>query len=201
MLYQSKIEKSLISTLPPCDITGEIIIIDRPEDVASAVEDLKQCPLIGFDTETRPSFRRGESNTISLLQLATDKRAYLFRLKKIGQNQLLKELLESEDHMKVGLSVHDDFHSLNRWMPCRPKNFIELQKYVKAFGIEEMSLQKIYAIVFNKKISKRQQLSNWEAETLTPAQQQYAAIDAWACRDIYYKLRILAISEGRAKLT
>ena len=189
MLYQSKIEKSLISTLPPCDITGEIIVIDRPEDVATAVDDLKQCTLIGFDTETRPSFRRGESNTISLLQLATDKRAYLFRLKKIGPNQLLKDLLESEEHMKVGLSLHDDFHSLNRWMPCRPKNFIELQKYVKAFGIEEMSLQKIYAIVFNKKISKRQQLSNWEAEELTPAQQQYAAIDAWACRDIYYKLK------------
>ena len=189
MLYQSKIEKSTISTLPPCDIMGEIIVIDRPEDVATAVDDLKQCPLIGFDTETRPSFRRGESNTISLLQLATDRRAYLFRLKKIGQNQLLKELLESEDHMKVGLSVHDDFHSLNHWMPCRPKNFIELQKYVKAFGIEEMSLQKIYAIVFNQKISKRQQLSNWEAETLTPAQQQYAAIDAWACRNIYYKLQ------------
>lgn len=189
MLYQSKIEKSDISTLPPCDITGEIIVIDRSEDVATAIEDLKQCPLIGFDTETRPSFRRGESNTISLLQLATEKRAYLFRLKKIGQNQLLKDLLESNDYLKVGLSVHDDFHSLNRWMPCRPNNFIELQRYVKAFGIEEMSLQKIYAIVFHKRISKRQQLSNWEAEELTPAQQQYAAIDAWACRNIYYELQ------------
>lgn len=189
MLYQSKIEKSDISTLPPCDITGEIIIIDRSEDVAAAIEDLKQCPLIGFDTETRPSFRRGESNTISLLQLATEKRAYLFRLKKIGPNQLLKDLLESNDYLKVGLSVHDDFHSLNRWMPCRPNNFIELQRYVKAFGIEEMSLQKIYAIVFHKRISKRQQLSNWEAEELTPAQQQYAAIDAWACRNIYYELQ------------
>lgn len=189
MLYQSKIEKSDISTLPPCDITGEIIVIDRSEDVTAAIEDLKQCPLIGFDTETRPSFRRGESNTISLLQLATEKRAYLFRLKKIGPNQLLKDLLESNDYLKVGLSVHDDFHSLNRWMPCRPNNFIELQRYVKAFGIEEMSLQKIYAIVFHKRISKRQQLSNWEAEELTPAQQQYAAIDAWACRNIYYELQ------------
>ncbi|MBQ8722615.1 MAG: 3'-5' exonuclease domain-containing protein 2 [Paludibacteraceae bacterium] len=189
MLYQSKIEKSDISTLPPCDITGEIIVIDRSEDVVAAIEDLKQCPLIGFDTETRPSFRRGESNTISLLQLATEKRAYLFRLKKIGPNQLIKDLLESNDYLKVGLSVHDDFHSLNRWMPCRPNNFIELQRYVKAFGIEEMSLQKIYAIVFHKRISKRQQLSNWEAEELTPAQQQYAAIDAWACRNIYYELQ------------
>ena len=189
MLYQSKIEKSDISTLPPCDITGEIIVIDRSEDVVAAIEDLKQCPLIGFDTETRPSFRRGESNTISLLQLATEKRAYLFRLKKIGPNQLIKDLLESNDYLKVGLSVHDDFHSLNRWMPCRPNNFIELQRYVKAFGIEEMSLQKIYAIVFHKRISKRQQLSNWEAEELTPAQQQYAAIDAWDCRNIYYELQ------------
>ena len=188
-MYPDKIEKSQISNLPPCDIMGEIIVIDREEDVATAIEDLKQCQLIGFDTETRPSFRRGESNTISLLQLATDKRAYLFRLKKIGKNALLRDLLESEDHMKVGLSVHDDFHSLSHWMPCRPKNFIELQRYVKAFGIEEMSLQKIYAIVFGKRISKRQQLSNWEAEELTPAQQQYAAIDAWACRDIYYELQ------------
>ena len=189
-MYPSKIEKTEIINLPPCDITGEIIVIDREEDVAAAIDDLKQCKLIGFDTETRPSFRRGESNTISLLQLATDKRAYLFRLKKIGQNTLLRDLLESEEQMKVGLSVHDDFHSLNRWMPCRPKNFIELQKYVKAFGIEEMSLQKIYAIVFNQKISKRQQLSNWEADQLTPAQQQYAAIDAWACRNIYYELQL-----------
>ena len=189
-MYPSKIEKTEIINLPPCDITGEIIVIDRPEDVTAAIDDLKQCKLIGFDTETRPSFRRGESNTISLLQLATEKRAYLFRLKKIGQNTMLRDLLESEEQMKVGLSVHDDFHSLNRWMPCRPKNFIELQRYVKAFGIEEMSLQKIYAIVFNKKISKRQQLSNWEADQLTTAQQQYAAIDAWACRDIYYKLRV-----------
>ncbi len=189
MFYTNKIEKSVLSTLPPCDITGEIIVVDHSEDVVAAIEDLKQCSLIGFDTETRPSFRRGESNTVSLLQLATEKRAYLFRLKHIGQNQLLKDLLESNNYLKVGLSVHDDFHSLNRWMPCRPNNFIELQRYVKAFGIEEMSLQKIYAIVFHKRISKRQQLSNWEAEELTPAQQQYAAIDAWACRDIYYELQ------------
>ena len=189
MLYPNKIEKSTISTLPPCDITGEIIVIDRPEDVATAVDDLKQCPLIGFDTETRPSFRRGESNTISLLQLATDRRAYLFRLKKIGQNQLLKDLLESEEHIKIGLSVHDDFHSLNRWMPCRPKNFIELQKYVKAFGIEEMSLQKIYAIIFGQRISKNQRLTNWENDVLTDKQKQYAATDAWVCIKIYRRLQ------------
>lgn len=189
MLYQSKIEKNDVSKLPPCEISGEIVVISREEDVPAAIEDLKKSPLIGFDTETRPTFRRGESNTVSLLQLATSKRAYLFRLKLIGKNALLRDLLESENHLKVGLSVHDDFHSLNRWMPCKPKNFIELQKYVKAFGIEEMSLQKIYAIVFHKRISKRQQLSNWEADELTPAQQQYAAIDAWACRDIYYELQ------------
>ena len=188
-MFPDRIEKAHVSILPPCDITGEIIVIDRAEDVAPAIEELKQCPLIGFDTETRPSFKKGESNTVSLLQLATGKRAYLFRLKKIGKNELLRNLLESEEHLKVGLSVHDDFHALNRWMPRKPKNFIELQKYVKAFGIEEMSLQKIYAIVFHKKISKRQQLSNWEAEELTLAQQQYAAIDAWACRDIYYELQ------------
>ncbi len=189
MLYRDFIDKEEINELPPCEITGKIVVIDKPEKVAPAIEELRKCQLIGFDTETKPSFQKGVHNTIALLQLATDTTAYLFRLKQIGENTQLKELLENKEIIKVGLSVQDDFRSLNKWMTCRPQKFIELQRYVKAFGIEELSLQKIYAIIFNRKISKRQQLSNWEAPQLTQAQMLYAAIDAWACRDIYHELQ------------
>lgn len=189
ILFNEHIEKDVVAEMPICTINGKIIIINKPEMVADAIADLRACPLIGFDTETKPSFKKGESNSVSLLQLATDTTAYLFRLKEIGENKMLKNLLEDKEILKVGLSVHDDFRALNKWMPCMPQNFIELQRYVKAFGIEELSLQKIYAIIFNEKISKRQQLSNWESEELTAAQQLYAATDAWACRNIYLELQ------------
>ena len=168
---------------------GKITVIDRPEMVHHAVQTLMQSPVIGFDTETRPSFKKGEQHTVSLLQLASPQECFLFRLHHIGPNEELKELLESNRVRKIGLSVHDDFRALNKWMPMHPSNFLELQRYVKSYGIEEMSLQKIYAIVFNQKISKRQQLSNWEATELTEAQKLYAATDAWACLNIYAELQ------------
>lgn len=163
-------------------------MVDRIEQVEPALAVLNKSTAIGFDTESKPAFQRGAVNTISLMQLATDNTAFLFRLNKIGRHAGLKELLENESITKIGLSVHDDFHSLNEWMPCQPQKFLELQRFVGAFGIEEKSLQKIYAIIFHRKISKRQRLSNWNAEQLTPAQETYAAIDAWACLDIYNAL-------------
>lgn len=181
-------DSETLNKLPLCSITGRIIVIDSPVGVEAAVAELRHEGLIGFDTETRPSFTKGIRYNISLLQLATRTTAYLFRLQMIGLNETLKALLEDPTVVKVGLSTHDDFRSLQRWMPCAPKGFIELQHYVKAFGIEEMSLQKIFAIIFSERISKTQQLSNWEINPLTPAQCKYAAIDAWACLFIYYKM-------------
>lgn len=186
--YQPTIEKEHVAILPPCTRTGKIVLVDKPELVDAAVAALNQCREIGFDTESKPAFQRGINNSIALLQLASADTAYLFRLKMIGQHQGLKELLENDKIAKIGLSVHDDFHSLNEWMECRPQHFIELQKYVCAYGIEEKSLQKIYAIIFRQKMSKRQRLSNWDAPTLSDAQELYAAIDAWACLDIYHQL-------------
>lgn len=187
-MYQDKIEKDVVAQLPLCSIQGEIVVIDKPSDVEAAVNTLRQAGIIGFDTETRPSFIKGVSYRISLLQLATETTCYLFRLQKIGANNLLKALLEDRTITKIGLSTRDDSRSLQRWMRCTPDGFVELQSFVKPFGIEEMSLQKIYAIIFNERISKTQQLSNWDLPTLTHAQQQYAAIDAWACLKIYNKL-------------
>ena len=186
--YSPTIDKEYVAILPTCTRTGKIVLVDQPSQVDVAVEALRQCTAIGFDTESKPAFQRGANNSIALLQLSSMDTAYLFRLKMIGKHEGLKSLLEDETIAKIGLSVHDDFLSLNEWMPCRPQHFIELQKYVAAYGIEEKSLQKIYAIIFHEKMSKRQRLSNWDAPELTDAQQLYAAIDAWACLDIYYHL-------------
>lgn len=187
--YSKQISKEEISHLPTVTAVGEIVVIDQPEQVDAAVAELFASPVIGFDTETKPSFTKGTHHTISLLQLCTETKCFLFRLQLIGPSDSLKRLLESKEILKIGLSVHDDFRALNKWMRVFPANFIELQKYAPAYGIEDMSLQKMYAIVFGYKISKSQQLSNWEASHLTPAQQHYAAIDAWACREIYFQLR------------
>ena len=188
MNYQAKIEKSKIVDLPVAKTDCKIVVIDNARAVDDAVKELYLSDIVGFDTETKPVFTRGKMNKIALLQLSTEKTCYLFRLQKIGKNETLKIFLESTKILKIGLSVKDDFRMLSRWTKVKPQNFVELQTFVKNFGIEDMGLQKIFAIIFAKKISKREQLSNWETDVLSKAQQVYAATDAWACRQIYLKL-------------
>jgi ribonuclease D len=187
--YSENITKEFVNALPILSIKTEIQVINTAAEAEIAIAELSQVGIVGFDTETKPSFQKGIYNKIALLQIASDTKCYLFRLNKIGQNSAIKRLLEDTDVCKIGLSVHDDFHSLNKWMKFVPGNFIELQTYVRNFDITEMSLQKIYAIIFGQKISKSQQLSNWEAPALSAAQQLYAATDAWACRTIYLELK------------
>lgn len=182
------IPKSQISELPVESFQGEVVLIDKPEDVAEAVERLKACPVIGFDTETKPSFKKNHANKVALMQLSTDSVCYLFRLNKIGMPLALQSLIESPDVLKIGLSVHDDFNVMHRSSQFVPAGFVELQHMVKEYHICDLSLQRIYAILFGKKISKQQRLTNWEAPTLTPQQQRYAATDAWACLKIYLYL-------------
>ena len=177
--------------MPKVEYPGEIYVINTPEQADMAVRYLRQFPILGIDTETRPSFKRGENHKVALLQLATQERCYLFRLNKFGLTIPLIQLLESPHVAKVGISLKDDFYMLHKWMPFEPQNVIELQTFVQNLGITDMSLQKIYANIFGNKISKSQRLSNWEADELTIPQQQYAAIDAWACIQIYKKVEEL----------
>lgn len=187
--YQAKIEKECVAAMEQVRPSGKIVVVKSPRQADAAVEQLMREPLIGFDTETRPNFvAEAPHHTVALMQLASATTCYLFHLKFIGAHQGLKNLLESPDVLKVGLSLKDDFHALQKWMPMQPQNFVELQTFVTQFGIEDKSLQKIYAIVFGKRISKTQQLSNWELPILSPQQKAYAAIDAWACRDLYLEL-------------
>ncbi len=183
------IDKQTINQMPIVAFPGRIHVIYTTSQVSSAVMALREAPAIGFDTETRPSFKRGERHNVALLQLSTDTDAFLFRLNRTGIPTPLKHLLQDQAITKVGLSTTDDFHQLARVTDIQPAGFVELQILVKQYGITDMSLQKIYAILFQHKISKGQQLTNWEAPQLTDAQQRYAAIDAWACLQIYNHLQ------------
>lgn len=188
MQYPAKIDKDVVRELPVAQTNCEIEVIDSANEVATAVDCLMQEEVVGFDTETKPSFTHGKSNKIALMQISTAKKCFLFRLQMIGKSEALKNFLENEKIKKIGLALHGDLRNLRVWDKFTPKNFIDLQKIVIQYGIEELGLQRIYAIIFGKKISKSQQLSNWEAKILNQAQQIYAATDAWACREIYLKL-------------
>lgn len=186
------IKKEQISCMPLTAFEGEITLIDTPEAAREAVAALEKEAMIGFDTETRPSFKKGATNKVALMQLATHTRCYLFRLNKIGIGESLSNLIENPNIIKIGLSIHDDFHVMHRSSRVEPQGFVDLQHFVKNYCIQDISLQKIYAIIFGHKISKSQRLTNWEATQLTVSQQKYAALDAWACLRIYEYL-----SEGK----
>ena len=183
------IDKETINQMPRVTFPGRIHVIDAISQVKSAVAALRTATAVGFDTETRPCFKRGERHNAALIQLSTDSDAFLFRINKIGIPEALKRFMEDPHHIKVGLSTTDDFHQIARLTDFHPAGFVEIQQLVKGFDITDMSLQKIYAILFQQKISKSQQLTNWEASQLTEPQQCYAAIDAWACLRIYNYLK------------
>jgi ribonuclease D len=187
--YTQSITKEQIALLPVEEYKGRVIIIDTKKDVGRAVEYLSKCERIGFDTETRPSFTKGQRFKIALIQIATDNVCFLFRLNKIGIPKALEDFLSDDTILKIGLSLRDDFGAIKKRTDIEPHNFLDLQGYVGQFGIEDASLQKIYAILFGRKISKGQRLSNWEADRLSDSQQRYAALDAWACLKIYNKLK------------
>lgn len=179
------ISKADLAKLPAADYFGDIHVIDTIEKIEDAVAKLRDSDLIGFDTETRPSFKKGQSYQVALLQLSTRTECFLFRLNKIGLPQSVKDILEDESLTKIGVSLHDDFHNLNKIYSLTPGGFIDLQPYVKQFGILDNSLSRIYGILFGHRISKGQRLTNWEADHLTHAQQGYAAFDALSCIQIY----------------
>lgn len=186
--FSISISKEQLSTLPTVEFPGAITVIETLPDALAALRYLRTQKAVGFDTETKPTFRKGQTNTVALIQISTLDHSFLFRLNKLGFFTELREFMECEEVMKVGLSLKDDFHVLHKIAEFEPRNFIDLQSIVKSFHISDSSLQKIYGILFNGRISKSQRLSNWEATQLTSGQMAYASIDAWACLRIYYYL-------------
>lgn len=174
--------------MPRVLFPGHIEVIVSESEAEQAVAFLMKQPILGLDTETRPSFSPGKQNKVALLQVCCGDICFLFRLNRIGIPQCLVRLLEDRKITKVGLSWQDDLRSLNGRKRFRAGTFIELQVMAGQMGIQDMSLQKLYANIFGQKISKGQQLSNWEADNLSDAQKQYAATDAWACIQLYNEM-------------
>lgn len=184
----SKFDKQSISKLPKILFGGRVETILNVAEAKKAVDFLLRQDVIGFDTETKPSFKAGHQNEVALLQVSSRDICFLFRLNQIGMPACIRRLLSDSSNIKVGLSWHDDIRMLQRRAKFTPGTFVELQEMVRDYGILDMSLQKLYANLFGKKISKSQRLSNWEADILTESQKLYAATDAWACVMIYDEL-------------
>lgn len=181
----TKFDKTKIGELPRVLFPGRIIVVLTPDEAEKAVDYLIKSDILGFDTETKPVFKRGRHNKVALLQVSNEDTCFLFRLNRIGLCPAIVRLLETTDVVKIGLSWHDDIASLHKRGEFTPKGFFELQEHMTELGIKDMSLAKLYANLFGERISKREQLSNWENDTLTEKQKGYAATDAWACVRLY----------------
>lgn len=188
------LKKEEVVEYPLGSFSGEIVVVDKEEDVDEAVQYLNTQDVLGFDTETRPSFKKGRRYKMSLLQLSSAEQCYLFRLNYIGLPDSLKAVLENKNIEKIGAAIHDDLKDLKKVNTFIPQGFVDLQKWVVPFGISALSVQKLSAVVLGYRVSKSQRLSNWDNDILTPAQQAYAATDAWVCREIYNTLQ--RYSEG-----
>lgn len=189
MKFQATIDNDTVAAMPAARFGGRIVVVEREEQVEAACQDLSSCDIIGFDTETRPSFKAGVSHKVSLLQLSTDNTCYLFRLNRLRLDNRILKLLGSTRVRKVGVDVAGDIRSLHALRNFHEGGFIDLQHEAPKWGIEEKSLRKLSAIVLGERISKAQRLSNWEAGVLTPQQQEYAATDAWVCIRILDELQ------------
>ncbi|EAZ79104.1 3'-5' exonuclease [Algoriphagus machipongonensis] len=186
-----KISKEEVNKLPLGQFEGEMFLIDQKEDVEEAAEFLSKQSIIGFDTETKPAFRRGVINQVALLQLSTATQAFLFRLNEIGEfPDSLRNILEKESIVKVGAAVHDDIKGLAKLTDSFfPLSFFDLNDELKKVGFHNVGVRNLCAMVLKMRISKSEQVSNWEAEVLTEKQQRYAATDAWACLEVFKKLK------------
>lgn len=189
-MFKSSITPEEIEKLPLMSFPGKIHVIDHAGvGYLRAIEYLRNQQVIGFDTETRPEFTPGQrQRPVALLQLSGADEAFLFRVNKMGLRSKLTALLSNENIIKVGAATHDDILCLRRRREFSPKGFVDLQRIVVDWGITDKSVKKMAGIIMEGKISKAQQLSNWEADTLNEAQQKYAATDAWICREMYLKL-------------
>ena len=187
-IIYNKFDKKSIAQLPTVTFPGKTVVVMSESEAEKAVHFLLSQDILGVDTETRPSFKKGESHMVSLLQVSTSDVCFLFRLNHIGITPAILRLLENKAVPMVGLSLHDDMLSLHKRVAFTPGYFIDLQDLVGELGIVDLSLQKLYANLFHQKISKRQRLTNWDSDVLNDKQKAYAALDAWACINLYKEI-------------
>lgn len=179
--YKTSITKEEVAELPLISFPGEIVVIETDENLQEVIDEIRQERVLGFDTESKPAFKKNVQNKLSLIQISTEEKAYLFRVNLIGIHDLIIDLFSDKEIVKVGLGVSQDLSQLQKFRKFKPQGFIELKEVSQKAGIEDFSLVKLTAIILGKRISKAQQLSNWNREELTEAQIRYAATDAWLC--------------------
>ena len=186
--FQNSISNEEAALLPAIEFRGPIVVVDSEPRLREACRYLAAQPVIGFDTETRPSFRAGVVNRVALLQLSSPEQSFLFRLCKIPLDKAIVKILENKEILKIGADVKGDLRALHNIRHFQEAGFVDLQELAGEWGIEKKSLRKLSAIVLGQRVSKAQRLSNWEAAQLTDKQQFYAATDAWVCTRIYDRL-------------
>ncbi len=184
-MFPDQIEKSDLQQLPLIRFEGDIEVIEDPEGLDQVIDILGNESILGFDTETKPTFNKGEYNHTALIQFATLDRAFLLRINKIGMPDRIKRVLENENILKVGISLRDDLKDLKRVRKFEPRGFIDLNGIAKELGITQIGIKSLTGIFLERRIAKNQQTSNWENKNLTHAQQRYAATDAWVCMKMY----------------
>ncbi len=186
--FAEHITKEDLRSLPLLAFEGNIHTLDTEEECIDAIRELRKHDTIGFDTEKKPTFNKGEYNHTAMVQLSTMDDAYLFRLNNMGYPQSLFDYMADKSILKLGISIDDDLKDLNKAKKFKPRNFTDLNDVVRELGVKHMGVKKLAAVFLESRISKNQQVSNWENETLTPAQLKYAATDAWICLAIHRKL-------------
>lgn len=186
------------SEFPQLKFGGTIEVVESDAQLEKVLAEILSERVVGFDTESRPSFRKGEHHNVALIQFASEKKAWLLRTCKMGLTAPLLSLLENGRLLKIGASLVDDFSNLRKLHPFSPKGFVDLQKIMPRIGVEGISVRKMSEELLGYRISKRQQLTNWEADQLTPAQRVYAATDAWVCLKIYQHPRVRAFVNSKS---
>lgn len=187
-IFKNSITKEEVQNLPLIIYEGEIIVIDSLNDISIVIDEITKYSILGFDSESKPAFKKNVQNKLSLIQIATPEKVYLFRINKIGLPDELLEILKSQKIKKIGLGIIQDLSQLKKFKKFIPAGFVELIEHSKKAEIEDMSLLKLTAIILEHRISKAQQLSNWDRDELSDAQIRYAATDAWLCLELYKKL-------------
>ena len=187
-IYPEYVSPDEVNALPLTSFEGKIVLVTDPDKVAQAVKEIEAHPVVGFDTETRPTFKKGQFNHVSLIQIGIPNKVFLFRVNQTGMTDDLIRLLSDDDIKKLGVGLHDDVIGLQKLRFFEPGGFVELHNFVAELGVRNTGLRKLAAIILAIRISKSQQTSNWENPKLTENQMRYAATDAWVCLEMYDEL-------------
>jgi ribonuclease D len=188
-MFESNITKAAINELPLKRYEGPVVLIEQIEAIKEALSVIRNHKVVGFDTETKPVFVKGQYNDVALIQIAIPGCVYLFRINKTGVTSEIIDFFEDPGILKVGVGLKDDLIFLNKLSPFESAGFEEVNEMVNAIDIEANGLRKLTAIILGFRISKNAQVSNWEAQELNEKQIRYAATDAWVCLEMYDKIK------------